>query len=73
MTHRPKGPRPNRKGKEWTPAEVKRLRKLSKTTPTPLIADTLGRTDQAIYNKASDKGISLDPPNRSPYNRQKRK
>ena len=71
MTHR-KGTPPDREGKHWTNKEVQQLRKLAKgNTPTPLIADAMGRTPQAIYSKASDKDISLKPTNRSPYNRRK--
>lgn len=69
MTHR-KGPRPDREGKHWTNSEVQQLKKLAKgNTPTPLIADALGRTPQAVYSKASEEDISLKPTNRSPYNR----
>jgi hypothetical protein len=69
MTNR-KGLRPDREGKHWTNSEVQQMKKLAKgNTPTPLIADALGRTPQAIYSKASEEDISLKPTNRSPYNR----
>lgn len=72
MTHRT-GPRPNREGKNWTPKEVSTLRDLAKrNTPTGLIADKLGRTEPAVYSKASDKNVSLKPTNQSPYNRRRR-
>jgi hypothetical protein len=29
----------------------------------------LGRTDGAVRSKAQNLGVSLNPPNRSPYNR----
>lgn len=69
MTHRT-GPKPNHKGEAWTDAQVGRLGRLANgNTPTPLIADTLGRTEEAIRSKASDEDISLKPTNKSPYNR----
>jgi hypothetical protein len=73
MTHR-KGSRPDRGGKEWSPQEVSKLQKFAKgNTPTPLIADALGRTVPAIYSKASEQDVSLKPTNKSPYNRQAKK
>ena len=72
MSHR-KGPRPKRENTHWTPAEVQKLRKLAKgNTPTPLIADTIGRTPVAIYAKAQEKNVSLKPTNKSPYNKRKK-
>lgn len=60
-------------GKAWTPAEVKALRKLAKgNTPTGVIGLKIGRTPAGISAKASEKGISLAPPNRPPYNRPKK-
>jgi hypothetical protein len=60
-------------GKAWTPAEVRALRKLAKgNTPTGVIGLKIGRTPAGISSKASEKGISLAPPNRSPYNRRKK-
>ncbi|MDX6652051.1 MAG: hypothetical protein QOJ38_832 [Solirubrobacterales bacterium] len=57
-------------GKLWTPAQVRQLRKLAKgNTPTGVIGLKLGRTKPAVQAKASEKKISLKPPNRSPYNR----
>ena len=59
-------------GKEWKPAEVSALRKLADgNTPTRVIGLKLGRTPQAVYTKASEKGITLGPTNQSPYNRSK--
>ncbi len=56
------------KGTSWTEAEVEELRKLAKeNTPTPLIANKLGRTEAAVHNKAQAEKISLQPTNRSPY------
>lgn len=49
--------------------ELKRLAK--ENTPTRVIGLKLGRTEDAVYAKASELGISLKPTNQSPYNRQK--
>lgn len=50
------------------------MKKMAKgNTPTPLIADALGRTSSAIYNKAQEQNLSLQPTNKSPYNRRKKK
>ncbi len=59
-------------GKQWMQGDVKELRALAKqNTPTRVIGLKLGRTEAAIYNKASEKGIGLKPTNQSPYNRRK--
>ncbi len=59
-------------GKEWTQNEVNNLRKLAnENTPTRVIGLKLGRTENAVRNKASEKNISLKPTNQSPYNRKK--
>lgn len=61
---------PENHGKAWTDAEVRELRKLAKeNTPTRVIGLKLGRTEDAIFAKASEEGISLKPTNQSPYNR----
>lgn len=60
-------------GKEWSDADLKKLEQLAKgNTPTGLIAWNLGRTEAAIYSKASEEEISLHPTNKSPYNRRKK-
>jgi hypothetical protein len=57
-------------GKRWTPQEVRSLRQLAAdNTPTRVIGLKLGRPENGVRAKASEKRISLDPPNRSPYNR----
>jgi hypothetical protein len=54
-------------GKPWTAQAVKELRQLAKeNTPTRVIGLKLGRTPSAVQSKASQVGISLAPPNRSP-------
>lgn len=59
-------------GKQWTAADVKQLKSLALgNTPTRVIGLKMGRTENAIYSKASDLDISLAPTNQSPYNRKK--
>lgn len=59
-------------GKAWTPSQVKQVRELAReNTPTRVIGLRLGRTPGAVYQKASEEGISLSPANQSPYNRRK--
>lgn len=74
MSHRDKGwPKSSRKNKEWTSAEVNKLKKLAKSnTPTGLISDSMRRTEDAIRSKASEERVSLKPTNQSPYNRRKK-
>lgn len=72
MGHR-KGQKQNNYGKAWTTQQENQLKKLAKgNTPTGLIADALGRTEDAIQSKASQLNISLKPINKSPYNRGKK-
>lgn len=60
-------------GKPWTPSEVKELKELAKgNTPTRIISLKLGRTEDAVYKKANDNNISLNPHNRSPYGSKKK-
>ena len=60
-------------GKSWTPTQVAQLKRLAKqNTPTRVIGLKLGRTEDAVRSKASDKGVSLKPTNQSPYNRRKK-
>jgi len=60
-------------GKPWTSSNVSQLRKLAQqNTPTRVIGLKLGRTEDAVRSKASDKHISLKPTNQSPYNRRKK-
>ena len=59
-------------GKPWTGSDVSQLRSLARgNTPTRVISLKIGRTPAAVQTKASEKGISLAPPNQSPYNRRK--
>jgi len=56
-------------GKVWEKSDIDKMRDLAnRNTPTRVIGFKLGRTESAIYSKASQEGISLKPSNRSPYN-----
>jgi hypothetical protein len=60
--------RQDRSGEPWSEDDLQQLRELAQgNTPTGLIAHKLGRTEAAVQSKAVDEGISLSPPNRSPY------
>jgi hypothetical protein len=60
-------------GKPWTSQDVRDLKDLAKhNTPTRVIGLKLGRSEDAIYGKASAEGISLSPTNQSPYGTKKR-
>lgn len=57
-------------GNHWTPQDEKTLHNLvNQNTPTRVIGLKLGRTEGAIYSKASELSVSLRPNNQSPYNR----
>lgn len=63
---------PPRHSKEWTVQEVRKLEDLAgRNTPTRVIGLKLGRTENAVRQKASEKAVSLKPTNQSPYNRRK--
>lgn len=54
----------------WTAVDDAMLRKLIRqNTPTRVIALKMGRTEFAIYARASQLGLSLKPTNQAPYNR----
>jgi hypothetical protein len=58
--------------KPWTPADRAELARLARgDTPSGVIGLKLKRTPVAIQSQASRLGVSLMPPNRSPYNRSK--
>jgi hypothetical protein len=60
-------------GKSWSEEEITQLETLAqKNTPTGVISIKLGRTESAIYTKASLENISLRPTNKPPYNRRKK-
>ncbi len=59
-------------GKPWTSNDVNQLRQEARqNTPTRVIGLHLGRTEDAVRNRASEEGVSLRPTNQSPYNRRK--
>jgi len=60
--------------KPWTAADIAMLKQLiAQNTPTRIIALKLGRTEAAIYAKASELGLSVKPTNQSPYGPRKAK
>jgi len=64
--------RPANAGKYWTGDDIAQLRQLAReNTPTRVMALKLGRTAEAVYDKADDIGLSLKPTNQRPYNRRK--
>ena len=61
-----------RQGQAWTSQEVSSLKSLAKkNTPTGVLSLKLRRPIAAIRSKAQREGISLNPSNRSPYNRRR--
>ncbi len=61
-------PTQDNQGKEWTEEDVRQLKQLiDENTPTRVIGLKLGRTEEAIRSKASALGLSLMPPNQSPF------
>lgn len=57
--HRPEPPHHRER---WTPAQDRQLRRDARQDmDTDDIAKDLGRTKNAIYDRASELGISLDP------------
>lgn len=64
---------PPNQGKLWTTQDEAELRKLADgNTPTGLIANKLGRSEDSVRAKASDLDLSLKPTNQSPYNRRQK-
>lgn len=59
-------------GKHWSRQEGKALKEMAhQNTPTRVIGLKLGRSENAVRNKASELDVSLKPTNQSPYNRRK--
>ena len=64
---------PAHHGQPWTGKDVAELGKLAQqNTPTRVIGLKLGRTEDAVYTKASELGVSLRPVNQSPYDRRRK-
>lgn len=63
---------PDNKGKHWSPRQERELKELAReNTPTRVIGLKLGRTADAVQNKASELGVSLKPTNQRPYGTKK--
>ena len=63
---------PSNHGKQWTSNSISQLQHLAnQNTPTRVIGLKMGRTPDAVAQKASEEKISLKPTNQSPYNRRK--
>jgi hypothetical protein len=63
---------PSNHGKSWTSGDVSQLKQLARpNTPTRVIGLKIGRTPDAVQQKASLENVSLKPTNQSPYNRSK--
>jgi hypothetical protein len=68
---------PKNHGKLWTSADVQKLKQLAAAnTPTRVLGLKLGRTPEAVQQKASAEQasaeqISLKPTNQSPYGTKK--
>lgn len=63
---------PPNHGKPWTSAQNAQLRReAAQNTPTRVLGLHLGRTPGAVYNQASELGLSLKPTNQSPYGTKK--
>jgi len=60
-------------GKRWTSTQLRQLRQLARqNTPTRVIGLKLGRTENAVRTKASEKGVSLKLKNQPSYYRRKK-
>lgn len=63
---------PANHGKQWTPAAVAQLKQLAKgNTPTRVIGLKMGRTEDAVRDKAGENNVSLKPTNQSPHSGRK--
>jgi len=57
-------------GHAWSRSDVSQLKGLARgNTPTRVIGLKLGRTETAVWTRASAIGVPLKPTNQSPYNR----
>jgi len=65
--------KPPNQGKRWTPEDVTKLEELVQSnTPTRLIGLKMGRSPKAVYDKASEQGVSVKPTNQRPDKRRKK-
>lgn len=64
---------PPNSGKRWTKEHDQQLQsEAAGNTPTRVIALHLGRTEEAVRNRASELDVSLKPTNQSPYGTKKK-
>ena len=64
---------PKNHGKDWTPTDIRQLKQLAReNTPTRVMGLKLGRTPEAVQQKASQENVSLKPTNHSPSGRKKK-
>ena len=64
---------PKNHGKPWTRTDVQQLRQeVKQNTPTRVLGIHLGRTPEAVQQKAGELDISLKPTNQSPYGTRKK-
>lgn len=64
---------PKNHGTPWTSAQDRHLRDLAKgNTPTRVMGIKMGRTEDSIRSRASEKSVSLKPTNQSPYGPRKK-
>jgi len=62
------------RGTHWSSDDERRLRELAfGNTPTRVIGLKLGRSESGVRGKANELGISLRPPNQSPYGPRRRR
>lgn len=60
--------KPAHSNQPWTAAQDAQLRReAAGNTPTRIIALHLERSEDAVYSRASQLGVSLKPTNQSPY------
>lgn len=62
----PPSPTPPHHREKWTKQQERQLKQDAKSgMDTPDIAKDLGRTVDAVYDRASKLGVSLDPPDKN--------
>lgn len=63
---------PKNHGKPWSNSDVQQLKQLAKANmPTRVLSLKLGRTPDAVQQKASAEQVSLKPTNQNPYGTKK--
>lgn len=64
--------KPTNHNQPWTSGADRQLKELaSGNTPTRVIGLKMGRTEGAVYARASEIDVSLKPTNQSPYGSKK--